>query len=120
MNFLSRTTLTGPKALGSARPRAAPWADGDGLTGLKRQCETSSPRNKQQGVFMSARELAAALDAVERASIYLMDAYARFEVVADAPADITTEADRGTQEIVLKVLHEYFPTDAFCAEESTP
>lgn len=68
---------------------------------------------------MSARELAAALDAVERASIYLMDAYSRFEVVADAPADITTEADRGTQEIVLKVLHEYFPTDAFCAEEST-
>lgn len=68
---------------------------------------------------MSARELGAALDAVERACVYLMDAYDRFEVVADAPANITTDADRGTQEIVLKVLHEYFPTDAFCAEEST-
>lgn len=69
---------------------------------------------------MFARELTAALDAVERACHYLMDAYDRFQVIADAPADITTEADRGAQEIILKTLHEYFPTDAFCAEEATP
>ena len=40
--------------------------------------------------------------------------------VAGAPADITTEADRQTQEIILKTLREHFPNDAFCAEESTP
>src|SRR4051794_18525164 len=69
---------------------------------------------------MSAPELATALEAVERACIYLLDAYARFEVVPNAPADITTEADRGAQEIVLAHLHAHFPGDALCAEEQTP
>jgi 3'(2'), 5'-bisphosphate nucleotidase len=64
-------------------------------------------------------ELAAGLDAVRRACTYLMQAYESFEVIADAPASITTDADRGAQEIILKTLHEYFPTDAFCAEEQT-
>lgn len=69
---------------------------------------------------MSNRELTAGLDAVERACQYLMDAYDRFQKIADAPADITTEADRGAQDIILKTLYGYFPTDAFCAEEATP
>jgi len=67
---------------------------------------------------MSA-ELTAGLEAVSRACTYLLDAYDRFEVIANAPADITTEADRQAQEIILKTLHDYFPTDALCAEEST-
>jgi 3'(2'), 5'-bisphosphate nucleotidase len=49
-----------------------------------------------------------------------MDAYDRFEVMPNAPADITTEADRQSQEIVLKYLHAAFPGDALCAEEKTP
>jgi 3'(2'), 5'-bisphosphate nucleotidase len=69
---------------------------------------------------MPSPELNAALDAVEKACRYLMDAYGRFQVIADAPANITTEADRGAQEIILKTLHDYFPTDALCAEEATP
>lgn len=65
-------------------------------------------------------DLNAALDAAAAASAYLMDAYARFEVVADAPADLTTECDRQAQEIVLKSLRARFPSDSLCAEEKTP
>ena len=39
---------------------------------------------------------------------------------ADAPSNITTDADRQAQEIILKSLLERFPGDAFCAEEATP
>jgi 3'(2'), 5'-bisphosphate nucleotidase len=67
---------------------------------------------------MSA-ELTAGLEAVNRACKYLLEAYDRFEVIANAPADITTEADRQSQEIILKTLHEFFPTDSLCAEEAT-
>jgi 3'-phosphoadenosine 5'-phosphosulfate (PAPS) 3'-phosphatase len=66
------------------------------------------------------RELAAALDAAARASTALLEAYARFAVIADAPADISTEADRQSQEIILSHLHGLFPGDALCAEETTP
>ncbi len=69
---------------------------------------------------MHSPELAAALDAAQRACVFLMDAYSRFQAIADAPASITTEADRQSQEIILKALHERFPTDALCAEEATP
>src|SRR5205809_585586 len=65
-------------------------------------------------------ELQVALEASERASKHLLDAYARFEVVADAPASITTDADRQSQEIILQHLHRAFPGDALCAEEQTP
>ena len=68
---------------------------------------------------MSTRELGAALEAVDQACVYLMKAYAAFEVIADAPSNITTDADRGAQEIILKFLHEHFPDDALCAEEET-
>lgn len=69
---------------------------------------------------MSAQELSVALEAVERASSELMKDYARFQAIANAPADITTEADRRTQEIVLEHLRRHFPEDALCAEEETP
>lgn len=46
--------------------------------------------------------------------------YASFEAIEDAPADITTEVDRISQEIILDGLRREFPGDALCAEESTP
>jgi 3'(2'), 5'-bisphosphate nucleotidase len=67
-----------------------------------------------------SRELEAALEAAERAGRQLLDEYRRFEVIADAPADITTEADRQAQETVLGHLYRTFPDDALCAEEATP
>jgi 3'(2'), 5'-bisphosphate nucleotidase len=68
---------------------------------------------------MYETELAAALDAVAAASRYLQDAYRAFQAIADAPANITTEADRQSQEIILRRLRERFPDDALCAEEAT-
>ena len=69
---------------------------------------------------MDDRELAVALDAVQAASQYLVEEYARFQQIPDAPADITTHADRQAQEIVLQHLARAFPGDALCAEENTP
>jgi 3'(2'), 5'-bisphosphate nucleotidase len=65
------------------------------------------------------RDLQAALDAAQLASTALLDAYARFQVIADAPANISTDADRQAQEIILNHLRRVFPTDALCAEETT-
>src|SRR5438034_11356121 len=65
------------------------------------------------------RELEAALEAAEAASRSVLEAYERFEVVPDAPASITTDADRQGQEIILGKLRRTFPGDALCAEEST-
>ena len=45
--------------------------------------------------------------------------YARFEVVPDAPASITTDSDRRSQEIILQCLKKAFPADGLCAEEQT-
>lgn len=68
---------------------------------------------------MYDKELAVALEAARRASRYLLDEYARFVVIPDAPSDISTEADRASQEIILKTIRESFPSDALCAEEAT-
>lgn len=65
------------------------------------------------------RELDAALEAAHHAGAALQDLYAAFEQVPDAPADISTDADRRSQEIILGVLRRAFPGDAFCAEEQT-
>ena len=64
-------------------------------------------------------ELAVALDAVEQAERAVMEEYARFQAIANAPADISTEADRLSQDLILKHLHATFPSDALCAEETT-
>jgi 3'(2'), 5'-bisphosphate nucleotidase len=69
---------------------------------------------------MYDRELAIALDAAQGAGRYLLEAYARFQMIPDAPADISTEADRASQEIILGTLRAAFPGDALCAEEATP
>jgi 3'(2'), 5'-bisphosphate nucleotidase len=69
---------------------------------------------------MYERELMAGLAAVGAASRLLVDEYARFQAIPDAPADITTDADRQAQEIILQHLVKAFPGDALCAEEDTP
>src|SRR5207248_3815131 len=66
------------------------------------------------------RELQAALDAARRAGDLILEHYEHFEKVPNARADISTIADREAQEIILKHLHATFPTDALCAEETTP
>ncbi len=68
---------------------------------------------------MYADELRCALEAARLAGDYLRDAYASFQQIADAPADITTVADSESQEIVLKHLVAAFPNDSFSAEERT-
>ncbi|MGE3806146.1 MAG: 3'(2'),5'-bisphosphate nucleotidase CysQ [Gemmataceae bacterium] len=65
------------------------------------------------------KELEVALEAAEMAGQAIMDHYERFEVVPDAPASISTDADRQGQEIILARLKRFFPDDALCAEEST-
>jgi 3'(2'), 5'-bisphosphate nucleotidase len=65
-------------------------------------------------------ELAAARAAADMAAAVILDLYSRFEAIADAPASITTAADRESQEIILKSLSETFPGHAFRAEEATP
>jgi 3'(2'), 5'-bisphosphate nucleotidase len=66
------------------------------------------------------RELHAALKAAHQASQGILDAYRRFQAIPDAPIDISTEADRQAQEIILSHLKYIFPGDALCAEEQTP
>jgi 3'(2'), 5'-bisphosphate nucleotidase len=66
------------------------------------------------------RELAVALEAAALATEYLKIEYAAFVMVPDAPASISTHADRESQEIILKHLHAAFPLDGLVAEEKTP
>jgi 3'(2'), 5'-bisphosphate nucleotidase len=66
------------------------------------------------------RECAAALEAAALADRVILEHYHRFVAIPDAPASITTAADRESQETILKHLHRLFPDDAFCAEEATP
>lgn len=65
-------------------------------------------------------ELEVALEAAAKAADYLRTAYEAFTPVPDAPATISTEADRTSQELILKHLAAAFPDDALCAEEATP
>jgi len=66
-----------------------------------------------------ARELEVALDAAAEASAYLRAAYEAFTPVPEAPASISTEADRASQDLILSRLKGAFPDDALCAEEGT-
>jgi 3'(2'), 5'-bisphosphate nucleotidase len=68
---------------------------------------------------MYEKELTIALAAARNASKHLLEEYARFKAIPDAPSDITTDADRASQEIILKTIRLNFPGDALCAEEAT-
>src|SRR5579859_6921944 len=65
------------------------------------------------------RELDVALEAAALAGQKVMEHYAVLEPIPDAPASITTDADRQAQEIILSRLRRSFPGDALVAEEST-
>jgi 3'(2'), 5'-bisphosphate nucleotidase len=67
-----------------------------------------------------APELQAGLGAAARAGNVVLEHYRRFTAIPDARADISTQADRDSQEIILKLLHGRFPADSLCAEERTP
>jgi 3'(2'), 5'-bisphosphate nucleotidase len=66
------------------------------------------------------RELEAALDAARQAGRVILAAYAHFQAIPNARADISTDTDRQSQETILQHLHRVFPQDALCAEERTP
>lgn len=59
------------------------------------------------------------MEAAHRAGQKLRELYTQFVAIPDAPASISTEADRVSQEIILGHLLRLFPHDAFCAEETT-
>jgi 3'(2'), 5'-bisphosphate nucleotidase len=65
------------------------------------------------------RELEAALAAARQAGQVILDAYRQFQAIPDAPIDISTEADRQGQEIILGHIKYLFRGDALCAEEQT-
>jgi 3'(2'), 5'-bisphosphate nucleotidase len=66
-----------------------------------------------------ARELKEALAVAELAGEFIRAEYDAFVPIPDAPASISTKADTGAQDIILKHLLAAFPGDGFCAEEST-
>ena len=65
-------------------------------------------------------ELSAALTAAEQASALIRKEYESFVAVPDAPASISTHVDKASQDLILRFLHDKFPRDALCAEESIP
>jgi 3'(2'), 5'-bisphosphate nucleotidase len=66
------------------------------------------------------QELNLALRAAGEAGRLILDAYEQFTPIPDAPASISTQADRDSQECILRLIQAAFPADACCAEESTP
>ena len=66
------------------------------------------------------RELQVALEAAELAGGKILAEYEVFEAIPNAPASISTDADRASQELILQHIHAAFPDDALCAEENTP
>jgi len=66
-----------------------------------------------------ARELELVLETIRRAGEEILRRYRSFERIEDAPADISTEADKASQEMILESLHRAFPGDGLCAEEAS-
>jgi 3'(2'), 5'-bisphosphate nucleotidase len=64
-------------------------------------------------------ELAAAIAAAKRAGEAILQLYRTFTPILDAPADISTEADRQSQRLIIEDLQARFSNDRFCAEEDT-
>jgi 3'(2'), 5'-bisphosphate nucleotidase len=60
-----------------------------------------------------------ALAAAEAAGRLIREHYDSFIAIPDARSDISTEADRASQELILNRIRAEFPGDALCAEEAT-
>jgi len=65
------------------------------------------------------KELEVALAAAAVAGGLVRELYQQFVAIPDAPADISTAADRDAQELILREIQRAFPGDALCAEEPT-
>lgn len=65
------------------------------------------------------RELDLTLRTIRRAGEEILRRYASFERIEDAPADISTAADKASQELILDAVHAAFPGDGMCAEETS-
>jgi 3'(2'), 5'-bisphosphate nucleotidase len=66
------------------------------------------------------RETAVAIEAVQAAGEELRRRFAIVERMDNPPANVSTDADRASQEIILSQLHRAFPADRLCGEENTP
>ncbi len=66
-----------------------------------------------------SKELQAAREAATTATRIILEHYARLDAKSSAPADITTQTDRDSQDAILQSLASCFPDDAFRAEEAT-
>lgn len=64
-------------------------------------------------------ELAAAREAARLAAGIILELGGRLEAMNDAPVDVSTQADRDSQDAILNHLSAAFPNDAFRAEEQT-
>lgn len=65
------------------------------------------------------REVSAALEAADLAADLVRREYRTFAAIPDAPVSISTHVDKASQDLILGYLHDLFPNDALCAEEST-
>lgn len=65
------------------------------------------------------RELNLTLAVAVEAAAEARRHYAAFEAIPNAPANISTEADKALQDLILARLASHFPDDAFLAEEGT-
>jgi 3'(2'), 5'-bisphosphate nucleotidase len=63
-------------------------------------------------------ELQVALEAADLAGQLILEHYAKFQVIPDAPANISTDTDRQSQALILGHIHKVFPQDALRAEEA--
>ncbi len=68
---------------------------------------------------MYIKELEVALKAAHEAGKLISDVYKTSNSQENVQADITTETDKQSQELILKVLRKEFPSDSLCAEENT-
>src|SRR5262245_7769209 len=66
-----------------------------------------------------SKELEVGLKAAEAAGRLIREHYDAFVAIPDARSDISTEADRASQELILRHIRIEFPDDALCAEEAT-
>jgi 3'(2'), 5'-bisphosphate nucleotidase len=78
------------------------------------------PRNQPIHFPSWQPELTAALAVAERAAELARRLYEGFVAIPDAPAHVSTAADRQIQDLLLEGLSASFPHDAYCAEEDTP
>lgn len=70
--------------------------------------------------MLHEKELNVALESARKAERRILEIYETFVAIPDARADITTQADRDSQELILQAIRQYYPADALCAEEATP